>query len=164
MEGFPQNSRETAQIVGGQNLGSMHVKDQTLEKTRTLPFRDKSVSFEDFLLICTVFPRFGPFWGGGGGEPILQTRILGGHFGPKKIFRGPPPPPEIPQLATDTLPGPRPLPSWRTPTPPPGIFNKKPIPPPCASASRGPLPPPRAGKNKKYLKRPPRILRTPRLF
>ena len=27
----------------------------------------KTVNFEDFLLICTVFTHFGPFSGGGGG-------------------------------------------------------------------------------------------------
>ena len=30
----------------------------------TPPPAGKSVNFEDFLLICTVFPHFGPFWGG----------------------------------------------------------------------------------------------------
>ena len=38
MQGFQQNSREIAQIVGGQYVGSMQVKDQTLRKTRTLLF------------------------------------------------------------------------------------------------------------------------------
>ena len=32
MEGFAQNSRENAQIVGGQNIGSMHVKRSDAEK------------------------------------------------------------------------------------------------------------------------------------
>ena len=68
---------------------------------------------------------------------------------PKKIFSHPPP--KIPQFATDTLPAPRPLPLLE---PPPGIFNKKPIPPPSRRL-RLPLPPPRAEKNKKYPKRPP---------
>ena len=31
-----------------------------------LPLPGKSVNLEDFLPICTVFPHFGPFWGGGG--------------------------------------------------------------------------------------------------
>ena len=40
--------------------------------------------------------------------------LLVGHFGPdKKIFS--PPPRKIPQFAADTLPAPRPLPSWRNP-------------------------------------------------
>ena len=34
----------------------------------------KSVNFEDFLLICTVFPHFGPFSGGG------QTKFRGQEF------------------------------------------------------------------------------------
>ena len=39
----------------------------------------KSVNFEDFILICTVFPHFGTFFGGGGvGEnQILRTRFYG---------------------------------------------------------------------------------------
>ena len=32
MYGFLQNSREIAQIVGGQNIGSMHVKRSDPEK------------------------------------------------------------------------------------------------------------------------------------
>ena len=32
MEGFPLSSREIAQIVGGQNAGSMHVKRSDPEK------------------------------------------------------------------------------------------------------------------------------------
>ena len=32
MEGFPQHSREIAQIVGGQNVGSMQVKRSDPEK------------------------------------------------------------------------------------------------------------------------------------
>ena len=32
MEVFPQNPREIAQIVGGQNVGSMHVKRSDPEK------------------------------------------------------------------------------------------------------------------------------------
>ena len=35
----------------------------------------KSVNLEDFLLLCTVFPPFGPFSGGGGNQ-ILRTRFL----------------------------------------------------------------------------------------
>ena len=38
MEGFLQNSREMAHIVGRQNVGSMHVKRSDLKKTRTLLF------------------------------------------------------------------------------------------------------------------------------
>ena len=36
-------------------------------KLRPPPPTGKSVNFEDFLLICTVFPHFGPFSAGGGG-------------------------------------------------------------------------------------------------
>ena len=35
-----------------------------------------SVNFEDFLLICAVFPHFGPFWGGRGKTRFLQTKVL----------------------------------------------------------------------------------------
>ena len=34
--------------------------------------------FEDFLLICTVFPHFGPFGGGGGGRD--KTKFCGQEF------------------------------------------------------------------------------------
>ena len=34
-------------------------------KLRSPPPRAKSVNFEDFLVICAVFPHFGRFWGGG---------------------------------------------------------------------------------------------------
>ena len=35
----------------------------------------KSVKFEDFLLICTVFPHFGPFFWGGG-EPNFADKTF----------------------------------------------------------------------------------------
>ena len=38
MEGFLQNSREIAQIVGGQNVGSMHVKRSDPEKDWNFTF------------------------------------------------------------------------------------------------------------------------------
>ena len=38
MEGFPRHSRELPQIVGGQHIGSMHVKDPTLRKSTALLF------------------------------------------------------------------------------------------------------------------------------
>ena len=38
MECFPQISKEIAQIVGGRKVGSIHVQDQILTKTRTLLF------------------------------------------------------------------------------------------------------------------------------
>ena len=75
---------------------------------------------------------------------------LDGHFGPKKKKKSPPPPPKIPQFAADTLPAPRPLPSWT------GIFNKNLIPPPPPGASDSPVPLPEKQKNnKKDPKRPP---------
>ena len=36
----------------------------------------KSVNFEDFILICTVLPHFGPLSGGGGG----RTKFCGQEF------------------------------------------------------------------------------------
>ena len=78
--------------------------------------------------------------------------LLGGRFGPPKIFSPPPPTPQMPQFTADTLPAPPP-PS----TPPrPGIFNSKPIPPlPGASDSPFPLP---DQQNRKYSKRQPSLL------
>ena len=70
---------------------------------------------------------------------------------PEKKNLATPPPPQISEFAVDTLPAPRPLPSWR---PPRGLFNKNRSHRP--PAPRLPLPPPRAEKNKKYPKRPPR--------
>ena len=46
MEGFPRNSREIAQIVGGQNVGSMQVKRSNPEKTRTLPLPEHDIAKE----------------------------------------------------------------------------------------------------------------------
>ena len=37
----------------------------------------ESVTFEGFILICTVFPHFGPFSGGGGGG---KTKFCGQEF------------------------------------------------------------------------------------
>ena len=44
-------------------------------KSRSTPPPGKSVNFEDFILICTVFPHFGPFSGGGG-----KTKFCGQEF------------------------------------------------------------------------------------
>ena len=55
---------------------------------------------------------------------------------PKKKYLAPPA--KIPQFAADTLPAPRPLPSW--------IFNKKPYSPLHPRRLELPLPPPRANK------------------
>ena len=38
------------------------------------PCPRKSVNFEDFILISTVFPYFGPFSGGGGGKPTFADK------------------------------------------------------------------------------------------
>ena len=54
--------------MGGKNV----CLDQGAFKALSPP---KSVNFEAFLLICTVFPHFGPFWVGGV-KPNLWTRIL----------------------------------------------------------------------------------------
>ena len=45
-------------------------------KSRSPPPPGKSVNFEDFILICTVFPHFGPFLGGGG----VKTKFCGQEF------------------------------------------------------------------------------------
>ena len=42
-------------------------------KSRSPP-PGKSVNFEDFLLICTVFPHLGPFRGGGGVKPNFADK------------------------------------------------------------------------------------------
>ena len=39
------------------------------------PPQKKSVNFEDFILICTVFPRFGPFSGGVGGTKFWDKNF-----------------------------------------------------------------------------------------
>ena len=43
-------------------------------KLRSPPPPGKSVSLQDFLLICTVFPSFGPFSGGGGVKPNFADK------------------------------------------------------------------------------------------
>ena len=44
IEGFPQNSRDIAQIQGGENIGRCTSKDQTLKTTRILHFTDRLTS------------------------------------------------------------------------------------------------------------------------
>ena len=43
-------------------------------KLRSPPPPGKSVNLVDFLLICTVFPHFGPFLEGGGGKPNFADK------------------------------------------------------------------------------------------
>ena len=95
----------------------------------------------------------------GGADSLLLEDFSGSQnlvdiSAPNKKILTPPPPPKFPN-SPQTLPAPRPLPSWRPP-PLPGIFNEKPIPPPSRRLGV-PLPPPRAEKNKNYPKRPPRL-------
>ena len=46
----------------------------------SIPRPGKSVNLEDVLLICTVFPKFGPFFGGGGtkfsGEEFMDIQTF----------------------------------------------------------------------------------------
>ena len=81
-------------------------------------------------------------------QPVGQAAVAPNKtwwtFRPRKKNLAPPPP-QIPQFAADTLPAPRPL--LENPSPPPGIFNKKWIPPP-PGASDSPFPLPEQ-KNKK---------------
>ena len=78
---------------------------------------------------------------------ICQKQNLGGHFSPekkkKKIFS---PSPQIPRCAADTLPAPRPLPSWKPH--PPWDFQVKLRPPPALRTPQSPFP--SRKKNKKY--------------
>ena len=55
---FLENSREFAQIVGGQNVQSMRVKDQTYKKTRTLYFSEKGTFLLAQAFGPIVFLRF----------------------------------------------------------------------------------------------------------
>ena len=82
---------------------------------------------------------------------IPQKNKSGGHFGPEKKYLAPPPP-NLPTRCRHP-PGPS-----RPEDPPPGIFNRKPNPPP-PGASHSPLPLPKQKHNKKYPKRPPRLLK-----
>ena len=65
-------------------------------KSRSPPPPGKSVNFEDFILICTVFPHFGPFfWGGGGVKPnfadknFMDTQTFLTHTPEKVELSGP---------------------------------------------------------------------------
>ena len=57
MDGVPQNFREIAQIVGGQNVGNMHVKRSDLKKARTLFFPDHNPPHLDHSLIFPPPPE-----------------------------------------------------------------------------------------------------------
>ena len=48
-------------------------------KVRSPPPPGRSVNFEDSVLICTVFPHFGPFRGGGGGKTKFCGQEFYGH-------------------------------------------------------------------------------------
>ena len=45
-------------------------------KLHPLPPPRKSVNFEDFILICTLFPHFGPFSGGGGKPNFADKNFM----------------------------------------------------------------------------------------
>ena len=53
--------------------------NQKVIKLRSLPPPGRSVNFEDFPLIRTVFPHFGPFSGGGGVKPNFCGQDFFGH-------------------------------------------------------------------------------------
>ena len=59
----------------------MSIKDRCVHKIAFPPPPGKSVTLEDFLLICAVFPHFGPFSGGGGkpnfaGKNFMDTQTF----------------------------------------------------------------------------------------
>ena len=85
----------------------------------------------------------------------VLINFLGGHFGPKKKYLAPPPP-NSPTRCRHP-PGPSaPPPPGEPPPPPPGIFNKnRPAPLPTA---RTPLPPPRAEKKIKNIRNVHQVL------
>ena len=138
-EDFLQFSSATRRTMCNRYEVTSHVCDGPVTRQRRstffLPFNPNIQS------ICSEF------WKGNGGVEggnkeisschMLEDRFtsLGGHFGPEKKYLAPPPPP-IPQFAADTLPPPRPSPSWR---PPPLVeFSIKNRPPPHLPAPRSP--------------------------
>ena len=61
----------------GQKRPAVHKIVLSIKIAFSPPPPGKVVSFKDSLLICTVFPHFGPFCGWGGGDnQILRTIIL----------------------------------------------------------------------------------------
>ena len=70
-EGFSQLSHRCVGMAQSQKRPDVH-KFVFSIKLRFPP--QKSVNFENFLLICTVFPCFGPFSGGEGGKPNFADK------------------------------------------------------------------------------------------